>query len=151
MSMSHIPRRAARRLVCVTFLALPLAACDRGSPIPGAEGTPEAAARASNGQVAAGELSPAARAALDSANAAFKAKDYETALRHYRLAAVATPNHAAPWFGINMVAQATHNQALADSAMTEVRKWSNTTNPHVMPDSMLQRVHKDVKVPATKS
>ena len=149
MPISNTPRRATWRLACVALMAMPLAACDRGSPIPGAEGTPEAA-RVGNGEVAARELSPAARTALDSANAAFKAKDYDTALRHYRLAAAATPNHAAPWFGINMVARATHNQALADSAMTEVRKWSNTTNPHVMPDSMLERVHKDVKRPASK-
>jgi hypothetical protein len=148
MTTPNIPRRAAWRLTCAVATALSLAACDRGSPIPGAEGTPEAAARA-GGEAATRELSPAARIALDSGNTAFKAKDFRTALRFYREAAAATPNHAAPWFGINMVGRATHNQPLADSAMVQVRKWSNTTNPHIMPDTMFERVHKDVKKPPT--
>jgi hypothetical protein len=133
-------------------MALSLAACDRGSPTPGQEGVPAAAAGATPlGQKAATELSLAARAALDSGNAAFKENAYDRALTFYREAAAATPNHAAPWFGINMVARATNNTALADSAMAEVRKWSNTNNPHIMPDSAFEKAHKDVKRPTPKT
>lgn len=41
-------------------------------------------------------------AAIDSGNAAYRAEDYENALRHYRAAAEDDEDVAAAWFGIYM-------------------------------------------------
>ena len=38
----------------------------------------------------------------------------------YRLASSLAPKHAAPWIGISMVAQATGNKALGDSALAAI-------------------------------
>ncbi len=65
-------------------------------------------------------LNAVAAARLDSGNVAFRVKQYDVALGYYRGAADAVPNHAAPWYGIYMVAQATKNTALADSALKAV-------------------------------
>jgi hypothetical protein len=89
-------------------------------------------------------LGATARAALDSGNAAFRAKNYKVALRYYRTAAESAPAHAAPWFGIFMIAQATGNTALADSATAEVRR--RTVDPAEVTDSTLRSTH-----PAPKS
>lgn len=67
------------------------------------------------------ELSPEARVALDSGNALFRKKTYAAALAQYRLASARSPRHAAPYFGIYMVAQATKNTKLADSALANIR------------------------------
>jgi hypothetical protein len=84
-------------------------------------------------------LTAAARAALDSGNTAYRAKDFALALRHYREAARAAPAHASPWFGIFMVAQATQNTALADSARREVEK--RTVDAPGVADSTLRSTH----------
>jgi hypothetical protein len=81
----------------------------------------------------------AARAALDKANAAYRAKDFSEALRLYREAARVAPTHASPWFGIFMVAQATKNTALADSARAEVQK--RTADAPGVTDSTLRSTH----------
>ena len=65
-------------------------------------------------------LTAVAAARLDSGNVAFRVKQYDVALGYYRGAAVDVPNHAAPWYGIYMVAQATKNTVLADSALKAV-------------------------------
>lgn len=49
-----------------------------------------------------GTLPAAARAALDSGNAQYRAGKFEAALASYRAAAKAAPKEAAPWFGIYM-------------------------------------------------
>lgn len=67
------------------------------------------------------ELSPEAKVALDSGNALFRKKAYAAALTQYRLASTRSPRHAAPYFGIYMVAQATHNPTLSDSALANIR------------------------------
>jgi hypothetical protein len=74
------------------------------------------AASATAGSSGPPELTPAASAQLDSGNVAYRAKQYEVALRHYRAAATAAPQHAAPWYGVYMVGEATSNRALIDSA-----------------------------------
>jgi hypothetical protein len=96
-----------------------------------------------------GDLTPAARVALDSGNVAFKAKNYAEALRLYRVAANAVPEHAAPWFGVYMVAKATGNAALGDSAMKEVQK--RTPAPPGAIDSAMRGLHPAAvkKAPAT--
>ena len=84
-------------------------------------------------------LGPAARAALDSGNAAYRLKNYSGALRHYRAAALSAPEQAAPWFGIYMIAQATGDKSLADSATAEVRR--RTVDPAAVTDSTLRNTH----------
>lgn len=68
------------------------------------------------------ELLPAARAQLDSGNVAFKAKDYERALRHYREVTRLDKETTAGWFGVYMVEQARGNAAAADSALAQAQK-----------------------------
>ena len=63
------------------------------------------------------ELAPATRAQLDSGNAAFKEKDWERALRHYREVTRLDAETTAGWFGVYMVEQARGNAVAADSAL----------------------------------
>ncbi len=61
-------------------------------------------------------LTAVAAARLDSGNVAFRARQYAQALAYYRAAARDVPEHPAPWYGVFMVASATNNQPLVDSA-----------------------------------
>lgn len=106
---------------------------------PSAENLPEGHPPLGTGGPALPGLPVAARAALDKANAAYRAKDFPQALRLYREAAQAAPTHASPWFGIFMVAQATKNTALADSARKEVQK--RTADAPGVTDSTLRSTH----------
>ena len=94
-----------------------------------------------------------ARAVLDTGNALFRKKAYDDALRHYRAASDLAPQHAAPIFGIYMVARAMNNTKLADSAMSEIRKRNGSLPeaPHTMSDSALKELHKKAgaKLPAS--
>lgn len=67
-------------------------------------------------------LTASAAARLDSGNIAFRLKQYDQAMRYYEAAAKDVPDHAAPWYGIYMVGEATGNKALADSATRAVAK-----------------------------
>lgn len=78
----------------------------------------------------AAQLQPLTQALLDSGNAAFRAQDFDAALRHYANARARQPEHAAPWFGTYMVAQATKNSALADSALRMVRQRAPEMQAH---------------------
>lgn len=75
-------------------------------------------------------LEPLTQALLDSGNAAFRHKNYDAALAFYGKARDAQPEHAAPWFGTYMVAQATKNTALADSALRMVRARAPELQSH---------------------
>ena len=67
------------------------------------------------------ELSPAARAQLDSGNAAFKANDFAKARTHYQRVTDIDKDAAVGWFGIYMAEQARGNAAAADSALKRVQ------------------------------
>jgi hypothetical protein len=67
------------------------------------------------------ELAPATRAQLDSGNAAFREKDWERALRHYREVTRLDAETTAGWFGVYMVEQARGNAAAADSALEKAQ------------------------------
>lgn len=111
-------------------------------PLSGAESAanlPEGHPPVGSAGAALPELTTAARAALDSGNAAYRAKNFPLALRHYREATRSAPTHASPWFGIFMVAQATQNTALADSARREVEK--RTADAPGVADSTLPVTH----------
>lgn len=90
-------------------------------------------------------IGPAARAALDNGNSLFRKKAYDAALAQYRAAAALAPQHAAPLYGIYMVARATNNTAMADSALSGIKERNAVMAPHAFDDSTLKRVH--AKVP----
>ena len=107
-----------RGLSVVAVVALvSAAACD----------SPDKAGRQSLSS-AAGQSGPklplAALNALDAGNASYRAKNYSEAMAKYREATLAAPEHAAPWFGLYMVANEVKNTALADSAMKRVKALS---------------------------
>lgn len=91
-------------------------------------------------------IGPAARAALDSGNQLYRKKAYAAALAQYRAASALAPQHAAPYFGIYMVARATHDTAMADSALAAIRVRNGPlpTAPHSVNDSVLQRIHEQI-------
>lgn len=95
---------------------------------------------------AAPPLPPAARTALDSGNAAYRAKAYAQALTQYRAAVAAAPDEAAPYFGIYMAAVALHNAALADSASAEIRSH---TGGQMLSDSSLRHLHSGTGLPSS--
>lgn len=73
-------------------------------------------------QEARNEMSAAARAALDSGNAAYKAKDYDRAREHYNRVTQLEKDAPAGWFGIYMTEQARGNAGAADSALERAQK-----------------------------
>ena len=96
-------------------------------------------------------LGPEARAALDSGNVLFRKQAYAEALAQYRAASTLAPQHAAPLFGIYMVARATNRPAMADSALAGIRLRNGPTTPmpHTFGDSALRRVHQNLGKKAT--
>jgi len=97
------------------------------------------------------QIGPAARAALDSGNAYFRKKAYAAALANYRAASALAPQHAAPFFGIYMVARATHDSSMADSALADIRRRNGPMAPlsHSRSDSVLERVHEAARRKST--
>jgi hypothetical protein len=67
-------------------------------------------------------LTPETQQAIDAGNAAYRAKDYANALTEFEKAAARSPQLAAPWFGIYMVAQVRKDTKAADAALAEIRK-----------------------------
>jgi hypothetical protein len=63
------------------------------------------------------QQSPEFVAQLDSGNSAYRAKDYERALRHYQQVTRINKDEAAGWFGIYMTELARGNAAAADVAL----------------------------------
>ena len=68
------------------------------------------------------EPAPELVAQLDSGNDAYKAKDWERALRHYRAVTRLDEEMPAGWFGIYMVEMARGNAPAADSALQRAQK-----------------------------
>ena len=127
------------RLGCAALLCLTSAACsgrggERADTTRGAP--PPAVARSSGGRAT---LPHDAAAALDDANAAFRAGRYDAALRGYRTAAERAPTNAAPYYGIYMVARQLRDSALADSAMVALR--ARTPVGATLSDSAMAAAH----------
>ena len=104
-----------RRSAIVVAAGAALACSASGDP----PKTPLGAASAANSkavEAAHALLGPTAKAALDSGNVLFRKKDYGDALAQYRTASALAPQHSAPLFGIYMVARATSNAPMAESA-----------------------------------
>jgi hypothetical protein len=67
-------------------------------------------------------------------------------LQHGR-AALTSTQHAAPLFGIYMVARATNNSVMADGALAGIRLRNGpmAVAPHTFGDSAMRRVHAAVR------
>lgn len=68
------------------------------------------------------ELPAALRTQLDSGNAAFHARKYDVALKHYRAAIAIKDDEPAPWFGVYMAQNAMGDTVAADSALKKAQK-----------------------------
>ena len=124
--MRSLPRQtlaAAAAVAPAVAAAIAVAACSRAPAPPAARDTAAAVASRTD----SGPLTPAAQALLDSANTAYRAGRYESALAHYRAATRAAPGSAAPYFGVSMTATKLGNAALADSARAEIARRIDTT------------------------
>ena len=139
----------ARSLRCcsIAIVAALALGCSRDEPpkVPLGRTSPADSVRAE--QRAHALLGPKAKAALDSGNVLFRKKAYTDALGQYRAAAELAPQHAAPLFGIYMVARATNNRAMADSVLAEIRLRNGpmSAGPHSFSDSALRRVHDSLR------
>jgi len=67
------------------------------------------------------ELAPEVLAQLDSGSAAFRADDFEAALRHYRRVTEMAPGVGAGWFGVYMANDALGRPEEAAVALDRVR------------------------------
>lgn len=76
---------------------------------------------AEQGMMAREDMPAAAVAQLDSGSAAFRANDFEAALRHYTRVTEIEPNIAAGWFGVYMAADALGDDELAREALEKAR------------------------------
>jgi tetratricopeptide (TPR) repeat protein len=73
-------------------------------------------------QGVADPLPPEIQLRLDSANAAYRARDYDQALELFTRVAEMAPDLAAGWYGMGMTHGAMGNQAEADSAMMQAHR-----------------------------
>lgn len=67
------------------------------------------------------ELAPIVAVQLDSGTVAFRARDLEGALRHYRRATELAPDVAGGWFGVYMTERARGNVDAAAEALGRAR------------------------------
>lgn len=100
-----------RRFAPIALLALGLAAC------PPDDQRTETLDPTTAGQAIQGD----ARAQLDSGNAAFRADDYEGAIRHFARVTELAPGEATGWFGLFMAYEAMGDKAAADSVLAIAR------------------------------
>jgi hypothetical protein len=130
----------------VIVLAATTVACSRQDPpkIPLARAVADSARSV---EAAHALIGPEVKAALDSGNVLFRHKEYDAALAQYRTASALAPQHAAPLFGIYMVARATNNSVMADSALEGIRLRNGpmAVGPHTFGDSSMQRAHAAIR------
>jgi tetratricopeptide (TPR) repeat protein len=67
-------------------------------------------------------LPAALQAHIDEGNAAYRAKDYESALEYYQLAADMDPHQPTAWFGVAMAASALGDDERAEAARERVKQ-----------------------------
>jgi hypothetical protein len=144
------PARLRRLAISAPMLGLLAAACGpTGDAAPrltlSSTSTGAVSSTMSSGSPTAGELSPAARAALDSGNAQFRGGKYDAALASYRAAVKEAPGHTAPEFGIYMAARKIGNAAVADSALRIINAHSGGSKTWT--DSAMRSAHGDRKLP----
>ena len=138
-------RTSTRHLMIVAALAALGCAAQDAPKVPLALASRGDSAR--QAEAAHALIGPAARAALDSGNVLFRKRSYAAALAQYRSASALAPQHAAPFFGMYMVARATSDSVLADSALAGIRLRNGpmTAAPHSLSDSALRRMHESLR------
>ncbi len=117
------------------FLALALATVGCGGGGAGGQGSGSASTSAADSaaRAARAQVPPEVTAQLDSGNVAYRAKDYQTASRHYRAGAGMAPKFTAAWFGVYMAETAMGHQAAADSAKTHLGSMEEAAGAHNLP------------------
>lgn len=138
--MSSSPSRAARTPVLAALTVLMLAAACGGASDQPKIPLSEASGAASSAPDPRTSLSPAARTAIDSGNAAFRAGQFEFALDQYKAAAREAPSSAAPYYGMYMVAGKLGRPKLADSAMALLKERAGAAGKSLS-DSGMKKVH----------
>lgn len=111
-----LSRAGSRAMVLLLVAAGALTSCHGAREEAGEEATGEGET------VEAPALPEAARAALDSGNAAYRHGRYDEALARYREVAAAAPEHPAGHFGVYMAAAALGDSMAAESALARVRQ-----------------------------
>ncbi len=113
----------------VLTIGLALSACGGK----GGTGSASSAARDTSARASREQVPDSVRQQLDSGNAAYRAKDYETARRHYGAATRMAPNFTAAWFGVYMAATALGDTASADSAKSHLGGMGQAAGMHNVP------------------
>jgi len=112
-------------------------------------GSPAAAGAMGDPAALVPTMTGAAKAALDSGNAAYRRKDYAAALVAFEKSQKLAPDDAAPWFGIYMVAQARKDNRAADAALAEIQKRSETVPAPMLDSAAMKRAHARAGVKTT--
>lgn len=114
-----------RSTLAIAGLALAVAACQGKSS---SENAPTLGGAPAQPASARADLPPDVGLQLDSGNLAFRQKDYQAALEHYKRANQAGPHISATWYGIAMAEGALGDSAAADSAMAMAQKLAPGQN-----------------------
>jgi tetratricopeptide (TPR) repeat protein len=112
-----IPAAGLPTMAAALLTAFLLAGCggDQGDRVPlGGSGSVE--------PMQVEDLPPHIQAQLDSGNAAFRARDYDSALTHFTQVSELAPGLAAGWYGIGMTHSAMGNQEEANVAMMRAHR-----------------------------
>ncbi|MDP2479450.1 MAG: hypothetical protein Q8W51_04860 [Candidatus Palauibacterales bacterium] len=117
------------------LLAVGLAVVGCGGGGAGGQGSAAASSSAADtgARMSRAEVPPAVSAQLDSGNTAYRAKDYDKALGHYRQAANMAPEFTAAWFGMYMAETALGHTAAADSARAHLGSMGQAAGAHNVP------------------
>ena len=150
---SSFPRQRALMMAALAATVLASAGCSTSNDAPKVPLGQRTQAESTQviAPAAHAVIGPRAKAALDSGNALYRKKQYAAALVYYRQASELAPQHAAPFFGIYMVARATDNKAMADSALADIRVRNGPLPPapRSLHDSVLGRMHELTRKKAT--
>jgi hypothetical protein len=127
--------------VSAVVLALGLAVVGCGGGGGQSGGTASTSAADTGARVSREQVPPAVAAQLDSGNTAYRAKDYQKALGHYRQAANMAPEFTAAWFGMYMAETALGDTAAADSAKAHLGSMGQAAGAHNMPHGGMMSPH----------
>ena len=118
-------KSGGRLLAAAAVLALVLPACNRG---PEGDDQTTGSVTGEDVRAARSDWSEAANIQVDSANAAYRADDYQAALRHYEAALAAAGDSktakVTAYFGIYMVQNALGDSVAAAAAMQKAQEIS---------------------------
>lgn len=123
----------ARTPVLAALVAAVLVACGGGeTPTPRAGDGADTTATGTS-VVPRRDMPPEVAAQIDSGNAAYRAREFEEARRHFLRATELDPDLATAWFGVHMAEKALGNAAAADSALRRAGEAGEAARSHHMP------------------